>query len=114
MFVIRYAARMMRTKVQSLEAMFAQSLQLGSRRATHSMVPSVRTLRQHLAVSYAALPSGDIKASPLTQVTRAMNRNARRPKKANHGKRPCSRVRRRLKAKMIKSRAHRKPVLGVN
>ncbi|TYZ57431.1 hypothetical protein PybrP1_006147 [[Pythium] brassicae (nom. inval.)] len=28
---------------------------------------------------------------------RLLNRNARRPKKANHGKRPCSHHRRRLK-----------------
>ena len=37
-------------------------------------------------------------------IVRHMNRNARRPKKANHGKRPCSRMRRRLKAQTIKSR----------
>mmetsp|Transcript_28541 Transcript_28541/g.60499 ORF Transcript_28541/g.60499 Transcript_28541/m.60499 type:complete len:175 (+) Transcript_28541:45-569(+) len=29
----------------------------------------------------------------------AMNRNARKPKRANHGKRPCSRIRRRYKFK---------------
>ena len=30
-----------------------------------------------------------------------MNRNARRPKKANHGKRPCSRIRRRTKRRQF-------------
>jgi len=45
-------------------------------------------------------------------VTRNLNRNARLPKKSNHGKRPCSRMRRRLKAKQIKSRAHRQKAYG--
>ena len=47
------------------------------------------------------------------QITkRHMNRNARRPKKANHGKRPCSHVRRRLKQKMIRTRRKRKPLFS--
>ena len=47
------------------------------------------------------------------QITkRHMNRNARRPKKANHGKRPCSHVRRRLNKKMIKTRRKRKPLFS--
>jgi len=41
-----------------------------------------------------------------------MNRNARRPKKANHGKRPVSHARRREKAKGLKSRAYRVKVFG--
>jgi hypothetical protein len=35
--------------------------------------------------------------TPEGQIIRAMNRNARRPKKANHGARPCSRISRRKK-----------------
>ena len=45
-------------------------------------------------------------------ITRGMNRNARRPKKANHGKRPVSHARRRQKAKSLKSRAYREKVFG--
>ncbi|GBG33865.1 Hypothetical Protein FCC1311_100882 [Hondaea fermentalgiana] len=32
-----------------------------------------------------------------------LNRNARKPKKANHGKRPCSHVRRREKRRKVKT-----------
>jgi hypothetical protein len=35
------------------------------------------------------------------EVIRAMNRNARRGRKANHGKRPCSRIARRTKSRAI-------------
>ena len=45
-------------------------------------------------------------------ITRCMNRNARRPKKANHGKRPVSHARRREKTKSLKSRAYRKKIFG--
>ena len=41
-----------------------------------------------------------------------MNRNARRPKKANHGKRPCSHARRREKQKQLKSRGYAKKIFG--
>jgi hypothetical protein len=41
-----------------------------------------------------------------------MNRNARRPKKANHGKRPVCNARRREKAKQLKSRAYREKIFG--
>ena len=36
-----------------------------------------------------------------------MNRNARKPKRANHGKRPCSRVRRRFKVKKWQNTSRR-------
>jgi len=45
-------------------------------------------------------------------ITRCMNRNARRPKKANHGKRPVSHARRRQKMKTLKSRAYREKIFG--
>jgi len=41
-----------------------------------------------------------------------MNRNARWPKKANHGARPNSHARRHAKRKAIKSRAYRKKIFG--
>ena len=47
----------------------------------------------------------------LTQ-TRMMNRNARRPKRANHGKRPVSHARKREKMKSLKSRLYREKVFG--
>jgi hypothetical protein len=43
---------------------------------------------------------------------RNMNRNARRPKKANHGKRPVCHARRREKAKSMKSRLYRQKAFG--
>lgn len=46
------------------------------------------------------------------QPIRFMNRNARRPKKANHGKRPCSHARRHAKRGKVKSRAYRERVFG--
>ena len=45
-------------------------------------------------------------------LVRGLNRNARRPKKANHGKRPVSHARKRAKAKTLKSRLHREKVFG--
>ena len=46
------------------------------------------------------------------QMVRYMNRNARRPKKANHGKRPVCNMRRREKSKQLKSRAYREKIFG--
>ena len=54
----------------------------------------------------------NINGNPIQITRRHMNRNARRPKKANHGKRPCSHVRRRLKQKMIRTRRKRKPLFS--
>lgn len=48
----------------------------------------------------------------LLTASREMNRNARRPKKANHGKRPCNRMRRREKLNRLKSRAHKAKIFG--
>ena len=46
------------------------------------------------------------------QIVRHMNRNARRPKAANHGKRPVCNARRRAKDKMLKSRAYKEKIFG--
>lgn len=43
---------------------------------------------------------------------RLLNRNARRPKRANHGKRPVSHARKREKMKSLKSRLYREKVFG--
>lgn len=51
-------------------------------------------------------------AHPFQLNVRCMNRNARRPKRANHGKRPVSHARRREKAKRIKSRAYKEKIFG--
>ena len=48
----------------------------------------------------------------LQQQVRCMNRNARRPKRANHGKRPVSHARKREKQKSLKSRLYREKVFG--
>jgi hypothetical protein len=45
-------------------------------------------------------------------IARGLNRNARRPKRANHGKRPVSHARKRAKAKTLKSRLYREKVFG--
>lgn len=47
------------------------------------------------------------------QSIRCMNRNARRPKKANHGKRPCSHARRHAKRGKLKSRAYLEKIFGM-
>ena len=43
---------------------------------------------------------------------RFLNRNARRPKKPNHGKRPVSHARKREKQKSLKSRLYREKIFG--
>ena len=43
---------------------------------------------------------------------RFMNRNARRPKRSNHGKRPVSHARRRAKKMTLKSRLWREKIFG--
>mmetsp|Transcript_10537 Transcript_10537/g.16011 ORF Transcript_10537/g.16011 Transcript_10537/m.16011 type:complete len:88 (+) Transcript_10537:88-351(+) len=45
-------------------------------------------------------------------VVRFMNRNARIPKKANHGKRPCSHARRRAKVKRFQSARLKTKIFG--
>jgi hypothetical protein len=47
----------------------------------------------------ALLPSNVSTAVGSPRTFQVMNRNARKPKRANHGKRPCSRIRRRYKVK---------------
>ena len=46
------------------------------------------------------------------QPIRCMNRNARRPKKSNHGKRPCSHARRHEKRRQMKSRGYANKIFG--
>jgi hypothetical protein len=75
--------------------------------------------RQHLPLAF---PFGNIgvnfkplppkATAPNMVICRGMNRNARRPKKANHGKRPVSHARKRQKAKGLKSRLYREKVFG--
>jgi hypothetical protein len=57
------------------------------------------------------LQSQGVNCQQFTQV-RLMNRNARRPKRANHGKRPVSHARKREKMKSLKSRLYREKVFG--
>lgn len=45
-------------------------------------------------------------------INRYMNRNARRPKKANHGKRAVCNARRKARYNKIRSRAHREKIFG--
>ena len=46
------------------------------------------------------------------QQIRFTNRNSRRPKKANHGRRPCSHARRHAKRGQLKSRGYRTKIFG--
>eukprot|EP00601_Ochromonadales_sp_CCMP2298_P015961 CAMPEP_0173219858 /NCGR_PEP_ID=MMETSP1142-20121109/1825_1 /TAXON_ID=483371 /ORGANISM="non described non described, Strain CCMP2298" /LENGTH=93 /DNA_ID=CAMNT_0014147677 /DNA_START=161 /DNA_END=442 /DNA_ORIENTATION=- len=68
--------------------------------------------------SYASLglgswmPSASALGLPNMQITRFLNRNARRPKKANHGKRPVSHARRWEKRGKLTSRSHREKIFG--
>mmetsp|Transcript_33696 Transcript_33696/g.32162 ORF Transcript_33696/g.32162 Transcript_33696/m.32162 type:complete len:95 (+) Transcript_33696:88-372(+) len=46
------------------------------------------------------------------QAVRFMNKNARRPNKANHGKRPVSHCRRRAQKNQLQSRAYKQKIFG--
>ena len=59
---------------------------------------------QHELLRVATLPGNSDTATStqnqeMQHTFQVMNRNARKPKRANHGKRPCSRIRRRYKVK---------------
>merc|ERR1719203_455566 len=61
------------------------------------MLDSLRIAR----MPTSGTPTAVVVPKPAEQhhIFQAMNRNARKPKRANHGKRPCSRIRRRYKVK---------------
>lgn len=85
-----------------------------------TMGPSLRVGSFALSPSNVAVPMAQGALSePILNISkflltpvRQMNRNARRPKRANHGKRPVSHARQREKAKQLKSRAYRKKIFG--
>ena len=72
-------------------------------RSFHSITSS--TVNQPHAVNTLSLSRRRLKSIHLLQI-RCMNRNARRPKKANRGKRPCSHARRHAKRGNMKSRGY--------
>ena len=62
------------------------------------MLDTLRIARLPTTISTPTPTSGV--TNPQQQRTfQVMNRNARKAKRANHGKRPCSRIRRRYKVK---------------
>ncbi|KAL9180463.1 hypothetical protein ACHAXT_008433 [Thalassiosira profunda] len=62
------------------------------------MLDTLRIVRLPTKTHTSVEPTTILPSQPQQQHTfQAMNRNARKPKRANHGKRPCSRVRRRFK-----------------
>ncbi|RLN48546.1 hypothetical protein BBJ29_003571 [Phytophthora kernoviae] len=67
--------------------------------APSSLLPSIATRQPAFAVANVrSVPVTNWLAVEETPVAmELLNRNARRPKKANHGKRPCSHHRRRQK-----------------
>ena len=79
---------------------------------TYSMSQSLHTLAFQDNFRAENNRTYNLRGYALTYV-RLMNRNARWPKKSNHGKRPCSHARRWAKRKMIKSRAYRKKIFGI-
>lgn len=69
--------------------------------------------RRSAAGSLAQNDVDSLLRSPvMLQSLRGMNRNARRPKSANHGKRPVCNQRRRAKNAQLRSRAYKKKIFG--
>ncbi|KAG1707460.1 hypothetical protein DVH05_026659 [Phytophthora capsici] len=63
--------------------------------APASLLPSIAARPALAVANVRSVPSTNLFESPIAM--ELLNRNARRPKKANHGKRPCSHHRRRQK-----------------
>ncbi|KAG7400976.1 hypothetical protein PHYBOEH_003566 [Phytophthora boehmeriae] len=62
-----------------------------------SLLPSIATRQPALANVRGVPVTNWLAAEETPAAMELLNRNARRPKKANHGKRPCSHHRRRQK-----------------
>jgi hypothetical protein len=75
-------------------------------------VPTCHALHSRINFPPMNILDLNLMLRPNLMITRGMNRNARRPKRANHGKRPVSHARKRAKAKLIKSRLYREKVFG--
>ena len=65
-------------------------------------INNLQWLKDSLRAAQMTPPKTSVTTSPAHNIQNTfqiMNRNARKPKRANHGKRPCSRVRRRWKTR---------------
>mmetsp|Transcript_8089 Transcript_8089/g.12106 ORF Transcript_8089/g.12106 Transcript_8089/m.12106 type:complete len:152 (+) Transcript_8089:37-492(+) len=62
-------------------------------------INNLQWLKDSLRAAQMTPPTTTVTTSPAQNTFQIMNRNARKPKRANHGKRPCSRVRRRWKTR---------------
>eukprot|EP00984_Skeletonema_dohrnii_P026869 scaffold16271_cov118-Skeletonema_dohrnii-CCMP3373.AAC.5 len=62
-------------------------------------INNLQWLKDSLRAAQMMPPTTTVTTSPAQNTFQIMNRNARKPKRANHGKRPCSRVRRRWKTR---------------
>ena len=82
---------------------------LVAHRAPHSCFARLITTSSSMITTASARQKS---AAFNLQQMRMMNRNARRPKRANHGKRPVSHARRREKKKSLKSRSCREKIFG--
>ncbi len=62
-------------------------------------INNLQWLKDSLRAAQMTPPTTTVTTSPaqIQNTFQIMNRNARKPKRANHGKRPCSRIRRRWK-----------------
>ena len=70
------------------------------KRTQRDEMNNLQWLKESLRLARMTPSSNTVTTSPVqTQNFQTMNRNARKPKRANKGKRPCSRVRRRWKTK---------------
>eukprot|EP00980_Cylindrotheca_fusiformis_P023804 scaffold11032_cov122-Cylindrotheca_fusiformis.AAC.5 len=81
-----------------LEDLFSQRLSL-----PHLMIPERKPGHEIFFKSTSLRPSILDREEDI-ELIQAMNRNARRPKKANRGSRPCSRVQRRKRKEAIGKR----------
>ncbi len=87
-----------------------------SRGGLQAPAPSVRSISTTI-LSNSPSSLSTARASMLPSLysdntVRFMNRNARMPKKANRGKRPCCNTRRKAKREVDKGRAVRQKILG--
>ena len=87
----------------------AKSNQTDNAKAPLSKLPKFydQSILEFAPTAQIVQPQGDLQREPvdIDEVIQAMNRNARRPKKANKGSRPCSRAGRRRKKEKIGKRS---------
>ena len=101
------AQQLLTQQVRSFQCTIAQT-------QTRGLLPTAGAFHQLKCTPASSLliNNAPLAFAPNMIVARGLNRNARRPTKSNHGKRPVSHARKRAKAKTMKSRLHRVKIFG--